>query len=144
MKRKRFNHFGDAIIGMLTGYQVISNFKYFKMYGHGEYVLDLLKGSFTLNGKEIDIFPIFANIQKWFNNEISKLRIDIRYLSEAMVTLRVAEPDPIETFRIETRSCIFFKKIIEYHQHKYRTRIILSLITDEKDYSKKANGVICN
>lgn len=144
MKRKRLKHFGDAVIGILTGYQVILNSDYFEKYGQGEYILDLLKGHFTFNGDEKEMFPIFSNIQKWFNNEIVKNRIDINFVATAKVTLQVEKPNPGEKIRIETRSWLFFKKIVEIDMYKYKTVINFTLITDEKDYSKTGVGAIGN
>lgn len=70
MKRKRLNHFSDAVVGILTGYQAILNFEYFRANGEGRYVLDFLTGRLSFNGVSKDRFPIFENLLKWFNNEV--------------------------------------------------------------------------
>lgn len=128
---------------MLTGYQVIVNFDHFHKNGTGDYVLDLLNRRFTFDGKEEKIFSIFENIQKWFDNEINKNGIDKSKISIAEVNVRVCEPT-VDKICIETRKCLFFKKVIETNLYQYKTLINFTLKTDEKDYSKSSVGWIMN
>jgi hypothetical protein len=142
MRRKRFNHYGDAIIGILTGYQVVMDSKYFKKYGHGLYVMDLLTGYFTFNGKTEEKFPVFFNIQNWFDNEIKKASVDVNFIKEAKIILKVAEPHQEKQIIIEKRSLFFFKKKIAIDYYSYKTDVNFVFLTDEKDYSKAGEGVI--
>lgn len=140
MKRKRLKHFGDAVVGTLTGYQVVANFDYFKKYGQGEYLLNLLTERLTFNGADAEFFPIFSNIQKWFNNEITKNRIDNNYITVASIELQVGPPSS-EKIRIETK-WLFFRRIVEIDRYDYKTVIKFNLRTDEKDYSRQSEGAI--
>jgi len=144
MKRKRLNHFADAIFGMLRGYQIIINFDFFHALGQGEYVLDLLNASLTFNGNKTEMFPIFLNIKQWFQKEIEKNKIDVNFIIEAKIILSVEKPIPPEKIRFETRKWIFFKKIHEIDKYDYKTVINCILKTDEHDYSKQSIGAIWN
>ena len=135
MKRKRLNHFADAVIGILTGYQAISNFEHFKKYGEGEYVLDLLKGQLLFNGADTELFPIFSNIQLWFNKEISTNTIDKNLITVAQVILKVG-PISVRHIHTEVREWIFFKRTIQNDIYDCKTDINVILKTEEKDYSK--------
>jgi hypothetical protein len=126
MKRKRLNHFADAVIGILTGYQAITNFDYFKKYGEGEYVLDLLKGHLTFNGADAELFPIFSNIQSWFNSEITTNRIDKDFINVAKVILKVG-PISVQQIRTEVRNWLFFKRILQNDIYDCKTDINLIL-----------------
>lgn len=144
MKRKRLNHFSDAVVGILTGYQAILNFEYFRANGEGRYVLDFLTGRLSFNGVSKDRFPIFENLLKWFNNEVIKHNIDQSSLLEARAEFDVSKPISHEAIRIEAKKWIFFKKIIEVNDYEYKTTARLVLKTDKKDYSKTVNSVIRN
>ncbi len=144
MKRKRLNHFADAISGILTGYQIVVNYNYFHSFGQGEYILDLLNANLTFKGNKIEMFPIFSNIQKWFQKEIEKNRIDVNFIIEAKIILSVEKPVAPEKIRIEMRKWIFFKKFYEIDRYEYKTAINCILKTDEHDYSKKTSGAIWN
>lgn len=141
MKRKRLNHFADAVIGMLTGYQAISNFDYFKKYGKGEYVLDLLKGQLTFNGTDTELFPIFSNIQTWFNNEETKNKIDKNLIIVAQVILNVG-PISVRHIRTEMRNWLLIKRVIQNDIYECKTDINFVFKTDEKDYSKRIEASI--
>ncbi len=141
MKRKRLKHFGDAIIGILTGYQVIVNFDYLEKDGQGEYVLDLLTGRFTFNGRDTELFPLFSNIQKWFNNEITKNRIDIKLITVAQIIFEVG-PISVQQVGTEIRSWLFFKKVLKNNIYYCKTDINLILKTDKMDYSKRTEAAI--
>ena len=123
MKIKRLNHFSNAVVGILTGYQPIVDFEYFLANGEGRYVLDFLTGRLSFNGVSKDCFPIFENLLKWFNNEVIKYNIDQRYLLEARVEFDVSKP-------------------ISHELYKTTVRFVLK--TDKKDYSKVVNSVINN
>ncbi len=140
MKRKRLNHFGDAVIGILTGYQVLTNADYFTKYGQGDYELDLLTEKLKFNGSTIESFPIFLFLQKWFNNEIIKNKIDKNFITLASIELKVGPPTG-EKIRIETK-WLFFKRVVEIDRYDYKIIIKLNLKTDEKDYSKQGIGAI--
>jgi len=144
MKRKRLNHFADAISGMLTGYQIVANYNYFESLGEGEYSLDLLKASLTFKGNRIEMFPIFSNIQKWFQKEIKQHRIDVNFIIEAKVILLLKNRLPQNKIKIEITKWIFFKRIYEIDRYEYKTVINCILKTDEHDYSKKSVGAIWN
>lgn len=141
MKRKRLKHFSDAIIGILTGYQVKSNFDHIKKNGQGEYVLDLLTGGLAFNGQDTALFPLFANIKKWFNTEITKNKIDTSFITVAKLSFEVG-PISVQQFRTEERSLFFFKKVFTNDVYDCKTVINLILKTNEEDYSKRTEAAI--
>ena len=142
MKRNRLNHFADAIIGILTGYQVLIDYQNFKKKGPGTYTIDLLNEKVTFNGAEIDIFPVFSYIIDWFRNETENNTNPKANLTTAKVLFRVenkTESTPYyQEFKL-FRFTLFRKKFTTY---QYNTEIDVILKTQTDDYSKKGEGVI--
>jgi len=103
--------------------------------------LDLLKGHLTFNGADAELFPIFSNIQSWFNSEITTNRIDKDFINVAKVILKVG-PISVQQIRTEVRNWLFFKRILQNDIYDCKTDINLILKTDEKDYSKSIEAAI--
>ena len=72
MRKKRLNHFADAIIGILTGWRVLRDFNKFHENGSGLYELDLINRTLSFNSKPIEMFHTFSYIQKWYDCELSE------------------------------------------------------------------------
>jgi hypothetical protein len=117
------------------------NYKIFHNNGQGEYVLDLLRKNLTFNGSVITPFSIFSNIQKWFDDDVNKYKIDKNFLMTAKVFVKLGQPI-YKPYCFEQRKWFFFKKIYEIQTYEYRTNIIVELKTDEKDYSKASEAII--
>lgn len=133
--KKRLNHFADAIIGILTGYQIVGDRSHFCLQGEGEYVLNLLNGDLKFNGKETDKYPIFEYVLKWFDRETTNYKIQKSCFTHASVVVKVEED---KTTSVET-GWIFTSRTESFG---YATEISVNIKTEDHDYSKRAKGNI--
>ena len=134
MRSKRLNHYADAIIGILKGYQIYESHSYFDKYGEGEYYFNLNNSELKFNGNNIDLFPIFSSIKEWFDNDVKKHTIDIENFHRTTVEISVFNKQPKE-LRFSTFN------IARWNQ--YDMNILVNIVTDQKKhYSKKSSGII--
>ena len=142
MKSKRLNHYADAIIGILNGYQIYRSHSYFDKYGEGEYYFNLNNGELKFNGNNIDPFPIFRSIKDWFDKDVKKHTIDVENFHQTTVEISVFNKHQKE-LRFVKRKWLFFPIFINHKWNEYDMNILVNIITDQnKHYSKKSTGLI--
>ncbi len=101
MKRNRLNHFADAIIGILNGWQVIADAEVFKKCGAGIYSIDLLHETVSFNGKVIAPLPVFSYMFEWFENETKNNTNPDAVLTTAKVLFSVGEKSESGSYCLE-------------------------------------------
>ena len=142
MKRSRLNHFADAIIGILNGWQVIADAEAFKKRGTGIYSIDLLHETVSFNSKAISVLPAFSYLFEWFENETKNNTNPEAVLTTAKVIFTVGEKSESGSYCLEYGlfGVTLYKKRIQTYERETEIEVILK--TNSRDYSKKGHGVI--
>ena len=143
MRRKRLNHFPSAILGILNGYQMYGQIKYFWDKGTGTYVYDLLNDKLEFEGESIPAFPIFGITKKWFETDIEKNRIQREKIESAVIRLDIKKKDErILTIQKAYLFGIIKKTISLPNERDMLGEAKVSIKTDEKEYSKTSICVV--
>lgn len=138
--KKRLRHHADAIIGMLTGWQMYGNYKYFAPYGLGHYTYDYRKNEFLFEDKPIDIPPIFTTIYHWFKNEIKKQNIDLTLLKTTKIKIHIHDYE--KDITVVEKKLLFFKYYKDVEVESFKAQYKIEIKTAENDYSKSSFGII--
>lgn len=139
MRRKRLNHMGNGIIGILQGYQIIFAYAYFHHHGPGVYRIDLLRKRTWFNDRDVESTAIFDFIMEWFDRELVQHLIDRQAILQADVEMTIKLSGYRVHYGTSTPIGRFLKLLgqMPISHETYSGRILVNLRTDEKDYSRR-------
>lgn len=138
--KKRLKHHADAILGILTGYQMIGMYDYFSTHGIGRYEYDYRKNELRFEGNIASAPPILLWIHEWYLNEIKKHNIKSNLLSDTMIKIDIYKRS--SQIAVDEKNFIFLTYYVDRAVPTYMAKYDVIIKTASDDYSKSSVGEI--